>query len=165
MEAMLSLNDLSTWLFMLSTIIAMGIFMGGGTLMMFVSVIIIALNTILIHEKLQSQIDKAFVYERFKAGDKIECGLWRGSRTLADPAKGWRLEDNRFVRDEQILTDASLCEVVNKKGPEVPWLESVLSMIVLVFIMALGRFGLREQDGRTFWSGEHKKRTENDLDE
>ncbi len=162
MDTTMSFSDPFTWLFMLTMMFAMGLFLSKGVSKLFFAMVMVVLNGVMMHDTLQQQMDKAFVFERFSAGDPIECGLWRGSRMIADPSKGWTLNKDRFIKDDQVLSDASLCSVVNKTPPKAPWFESVFTMIVIVLVMVLGRFGLYEQYGMNFWSGEKKKRSDED---
>lgn len=157
MDMTMNFNDPFTWLLMFTMFAAMVISLLPGSGALTLAIIIVGSNAMMMHENLQKEADKAFVYERFSAGEKIECGLWRGSRTIADPAKGWILEEERFIKDDQILTDASLCSVVDKSAPEVSWISPFIFFLTMVLVFGLGRLGMYESDGRHFFSGERKE--------
>lgn len=68
----------------------------------------------------QRQVDKdqyrVFILERFKAGDAIECGLFRGNQTLVDLNNGWKLYGkDRFIKGDQIINEIGWCNVQGKE--------------------------------------------------
>lgn len=156
-----SLLHFDQWgiLFVFSMMIAMGLIIFGGVEMLFVGIVIVLLNAGIIHEEDQKVLDKRFVIEQFQSGQKIECGLWRGSRTLVDPAKGWSMMgEDRFIKGDQIMSDVGLCSVVGKESPEDLWKGSTLFALVIFTVTILARIGIHA--GR-----EPNKETEESDDE
>lgn len=160
METMMNFSDPFVWLVFLTTLLAMGLSLGEGIGNIVLAGFILTVNAAVIHTLEQKQADSAFVYERFAHGDAIECGMWRGEHTLADPAKGWRLLEGRFLHNETILTDPSLCSVIGRKAPEVSWIGEAALYLSMFGVLMLGRLGMFEQQGRTFWSGKKKRRAD-----
>lgn len=75
---------------------------------------------ILIAEIGQNQSDhdikNAFVMERFKAGDAIECGTLGNGQMLVDPNNGWTLyKEDSFIKEDQIISNIDWCRVAGKE--------------------------------------------------
>lgn len=158
METALVMNDPNIWLLLVVSLISMGLSLSKGAGKVVLSFLILGMSTLLLHDALQKQSDSAFVLDRFAKGERIECGLWRGEHTIADPMKGWRLEEGRFISEDTLLTDPGLCNVIGKEPPEVSWAGPVTLYLLMFALQMLGRFGVFEQYGLEFWSGKKRVR-------
>lgn len=88
----------------------------------------------------ENLVAQEFVLKRFKEGKSIECGLWRGERTLVNPNAGWNyLPDTGFVKDDQIRSDLGLCGVIGEEAPT----PSVGQYALLFMLEFMASFGLR----------------------
>lgn len=137
--------DLWGILFILTMITAMGmVLFAKEVTIVIVGVMIIAMNASILDDNNQNVQEKAFVLQQFQAGEAIECSLWRGSATRVDPAHGWKLIDNnRFIKDDQIINDADLCHVIGKVAPLSSSAGGWIFIIVMTLGTLLGRIGIR----------------------
>lgn len=98
----------------------------------------------------ENHLDKEFVLKRFKEGKSIECGLWRGERTLVNPNAGWNyLPNTGFVKDDQIRSDVGLCSVMGEEAPAPSALPFMLIYILVLIQCFVMRHILREKSGGT----------------
>lgn len=156
MDSLMNFSDPFTWLFYITVMIgmAMAIFANAGTA--FLGIFILIMNAWILQTNEEKASNIQFVYEQFKQGQSIECGLWRGTRTIADPTKGWLLEKGRFVKDDTVLNDPSLCSVVGKEFPEIYGFIPLIFFLCITGLSLLARLGIRAREGRDYWSGEKK---------
>lgn len=97
-------------------------------------IMVIAYSTHSIH------LDNEFVLKRFNEGQAIECGLWRGERTLINPKSGWRyLQGTGFIKGDHIQNDPTLCNVMGEEAPEPSTVPYVFALIIELILF----FGLR----------------------
>lgn len=162
METVLGFDDPFTWLFYVTVMIGTGmaVFANGGKA--FLGIFILFMNALILQTELQERADIAYLYEQFGQGEPIECAVWRGTRTIADPAKGWVLDQGRFVKDDTVLSDPGLCRVSGKEFPEYVGLEPLIFFLMLTGFALLARLGVRSQEGRSYWLGEKRP---NDMKE
>lgn len=98
----------------------------------------------------EQYLAQEFVLKRFKEGKSIECGLWRGERTLVNPNAGWNYFPNTgFVKDDQIRSDVGLCSVMGEEAPEPSVLPFMLIYILVLMQCFVLRYVLREKSGGT----------------
>lgn len=154
METVLSFNDPSTWLFYFTAMLGMGmvIFANGGNA--FIGIFVLFMNGMILQADLQKESDIRFVYEQFEKAQPVECGLWRGTRVIADPAQGWILEGGWFVKGDTVLNDPGLCSVVGKGFPEYIGFEPLIFFFCVLGFSLLARLGIRSQEGKPYWSDE-----------
>lgn len=165
METFLNFSDPFTWLFVLTVTIGVGMIIFGNAGWFLLGIFILFMNSLIMHDSYQQQSDIRYVYESFEQGKSIECGLWRGQQTIADPAQGWTLSGGRFISKDTILNDPKLCSVMGEESPQVSAVGPVIFFFVILGISLLARLGMREQEGRAFWSGERTKRdSENNME-
>lgn len=153
MEAVMNFSDPLTWLFYFTVMAGMAMAVFGNAGVAFLGIFILFINASILQSNEQKASDIRFVYEQFEQGQVIECGLWRGSSTIADPARGWVLQDGRFVKEDTVLSDPSLCRVAGKEFPQASWLGSLLLFFVITGLALLARLGVSAQEGRSYWSG------------
>ena len=165
METFLNFADPFTWLFLLTVTIGTGMIIFGNAGWFLLGIFILFMNSLIMHDSYQQQSDIRYVYESFKQGKRIECGLWRGQQIIADPAQGWTLSGGRFISKDTVLTDPGLCSVMEEKSPQVSPVGPVIFFFVILGISLLARLGVRKQEGRAIWSGERiKKDSENNME-
>lgn len=100
----------------------------------------------------RDHLDKEFVIKRFQEGQTIECGLWRGERTLISTNRGWKyLQGTGFIKGDFIHSDHGLCNVMNQQAPKpssVPYLFALVVELMLVFgLRAAVQKQLKEEEG------------------
>lgn len=156
MELLMNFSDPHTWLFCITAITGMGTILFANSGKVFLGVFILLINALIIQTNEEKASNIRFVYEQFKQGHSIECGLWRGRLTLADPTKGWVLEQGRFIKDDTVLSDPYLCNVVDRDFPQTNGIISLLFFLFMTGLALLARVGIREQEGIGYWSGEKK---------
>lgn len=108
--------------------------------MTFFGVLMLVTTMMLVHEKQQDSLDKAFVLKRFNEAHPITCASgYRGDHTLIDLKAGWRWEDNAgFIKGDQIHNDLGVCKVIGEESPGVsitPYVFTLLFELILGFIL------------------------------
>lgn len=97
--------------------VLMILFARNSLLVVFGVVIIIFIGEIG-QNKSDHEIKNAFVMERFKAGDTIECGTLGNGQILVDPKNGWTLyQGGGFIKEDRIISHIDWCEVAGKEPP------------------------------------------------
>lgn len=106
----------------------------------FAGALFLGLIMIIIYDSSASNQAKEFVLQRFKEGQAIECGLWRGESALIDSHNGWKHVPNLgFVKGDQIHNDLGVCNVIAQKVPE----PSVVAYGFALLFELMIAFGLR----------------------
>lgn len=153
METVLNFSDPFTWVFYGTVMIGMGMTMFANAGVALLGVLILFMNTLILQSNLEEEANKRFVYEAFKQGHSIECGLWRGTRTIADPANGWILVEGQFIKGDTVLNDAGLCSVRGKEFPSSMAFEPLIFFLFSTALSLLTRLGIRAGTGLSYWSG------------
>lgn len=117
----------------------------------FVGAFILGMIMVIAYTNHRDHLDKEFVVKRFKEGHAIECGLWRGERTLINPKSGWTyLPNTGFIKGDLIHNDPGLCNVMCEEAPKpstVPYLFALIVELMLVFgLRAAVQKQLNEED-------------------
>lgn len=106
----------------------------------FVGAFVLSMIMVIAYSTHSNNLDKVFVLKRFQEGHAIECGLWRGERTLINPKSGWRyLQGTGFIKGDQIQNDPTLCNVMGEEAPEPSTIPYAFALIVELILF----FGLR----------------------
>ncbi len=96
-------------------------------------IMVIAYSTHSIH------LDKEFVLKRFNEGQAIECGLFRGERTLIHSKSGWIYQSNiGFIKEDRIHNDLGWCNVIGEESPEpstVPYAFALIIELMVCFAL------------------------------
>ncbi|HQS67803.1 MAG TPA: hypothetical protein PLM93_11520 [Sulfuricurvum sp.] len=83
--------------------------------------------------------DKEFILKRFNEGHAIECGLWRGERTLINTKSGWIYQSSiGFIKEDRIHNDLGWCNVIGQKAPEpsvVPYTFALIIELIVCFAL------------------------------
>ncbi|MDD2839168.1 hypothetical protein [Sulfuricurvum sp.] len=164
METALNLSNPYLWLNGITIIIATAIIIFTDNTQMLIGVFLLFISASIYQTNLQNASDIRYVYEQFQQGHPIECGLWKGEKTIADPSNGWNLKNGRFINKDTVLTDPDLCSVIDKESPEISIAEPLILFFTLLSLAFLARIGLRRKKGKTFWSGKSIRACEQEAD-
>lgn len=108
-------------------------FLIGGTL-------IISMIMVIAYTHHCNHLDKEFVLKRFDEGKTIECGLFKGERTLIHANSDWTYQPNiGFIKNDRVHNDPSQCNVIDEEAPS----PSVIPYLFALMIELMVCFGLR----------------------
>lgn len=101
---------------------------------------IICMIMVIVYTHHRHQLDKEFVLKRFKEGQALECGLFRGESSMIQSSSGWTYQSNiGFIKEDRIFNDLGWCKVIDEEAPE----PSVIPYTFALLIELMVFFGLR----------------------
>lgn len=103
----------------------------------FVGAFVLSMIMVIAYTTHSIHLDKEFVLKRFQESQAIECGLWRGERTLIHSKSGWTYQSNiGFIKEDRIHNDLGWCNVIGEESPEpstVPYTFALIIELILCF--------------------------------
>lgn len=134
-----------TWVWLIIAVLGLLIIFGRTLLFIALGTAVFLLLGLISQNESNKRHHKAYVIERFKAGDSLECGVLFSNQTLVDPSKGWKLYgENRFIKDDQIRQN-DWCRVAGKPSPEPLALFNWLFYALLWVVFGILRFVFRNK--------------------